>query len=51
MAASVELVVVDERAGIGAFCPAPGGLAELVRKEADGVRGAYGIEMASKKGP
>jgi hypothetical protein len=36
VAAFVELVVVDEVVGVGAFCPAVRGLVELVGEDADG---------------
>src|SRR6266702_3848554 len=43
MAASVELVVMDEVAGIRALGPAPRGLVELVGEHADGVRNRDGL--------
>ena len=46
MAALVELVVVQEVVGVGAFCPAAWGLVELVGEDADGVGDGdgFGVE-------
>jgi len=48
VAAAVELVVVDEVGGVGAFGPAAGGLVQLVGEHADGDGDGdgFGVEEA-----